>query len=354
MLWDFLRGVDRGWVEPVVVFFEGGQFERDVAGLGLETAVIETGRLRQLAKGTRAIRALADLLRRRQPDILVNWSPKTQLYGATAAARAGLRDRVVWWQHSFPERAHWIDRAATALPTLAVGCSSAATSEAQQRLRPRRRTFVVHPGVVVPAARSGDGAALELGIPRSRVVLGMLGRLQPWKGQDRFIRALSSLRSRGLDVHGLIVGGDAYHLSPQYAASLEPLAKELGVADYVTLTGHVADSWPYLQAMDILVSASQKEPFGISILEAMAAGVPVVAVGGAGPSEIIEPGRTGVLVDSDTPESLATGAASLIHDADRRKRFSAEARERARTHFSVGRMVDELTEKLVALAREVR
>jgi glycosyltransferase involved in cell wall biosynthesis len=351
MLWHFLTGLDKERIKPLVVFFQGGPFEREIAGIGLETAVIPTGRLREVRNTSRAIKALAGILEREQPDLLLNWSPKAQLYGARAAARAGLRNRVAWWQHGLPE-VHWIDRLATALPARAVGCSSNASARVQERLRPRRRTFVVHPGIPLPGSNSGDGAAAQLGIPESRTVLGILGRLQPWKGQDRFLQAVALLRERGLDVHGLIVGGDSFNLSPEYAASLEPLARRLGLAERVTITGYVEEPWPYLRAMDIFINASEAEPFGIAILEAMAAGVPVVAVGDGGPAEIIEPQQTGVLVDSGSPESLADGAAPLIEDSALRARLSAAASERARTRFSAAAMVETLTAELESLARQ--
>jgi glycosyltransferase involved in cell wall biosynthesis len=353
MLWHFLTGVDRERIKPLVVFFQGGPFEREIAAIGIETAVVPTGRLRELRNTTRAIKALAGLLKREQPDLVLNWSPKAHLYGARAAARAGLRNRVVWWQHGLPE-VHWLDRVATALPARAVGCSSSASAQVQERLRPRRQTFVVHPGIPLPESDSRDGAAAQLGIPASRTVLGILGRLQPWKGQDRFLRALALLRARGLDVHGLIVGGDSYNLSPEYAASLEPLARELGLAEHVTITGYVEEPLPYLRAMDVFINASEAEPFGIAIVEAMAAGVPVVAVADGGPSEIIEPQQTGVLVDSGRPESLAAGAAPLIEDGELRSRLSSAALERARTRFSAAAMVEALTAKLETLARQTQ
>jgi glycosyltransferase involved in cell wall biosynthesis len=180
----------------------------------------------------------------------------------------------------------------------------------------------------------------------------MVGRLERGKGQDRFIRLLSELRSRGHDVHGLVVGGDAYGLSPDYAAGLAPLVKELGVEEYVTLTGQVDDIPPYLELTDVYISPSVSESFGIAIIEAMAAGIPVVAVRAQGPSEIIEPGRNGVLVDSTEPESIADGVSALIEDGDLRARFAAAARERARASFSAPTMVSALTSELERTARE--
>ena len=84
MMWTLLRHVDRSRLEPRIVFLESGPFEREVAALGLATHVIEAGRLRQPAKLARAVRALSGLVRRERPGVVLNWSPKTQLYGGLA------------------------------------------------------------------------------------------------------------------------------------------------------------------------------------------------------------------------------------------------------------------------------
>ena len=124
--------------------------------------VLGAGRVRQLHLGARAVLRLARILRRRRPDVIVNWVAKTQLYGAPAAVLAGIGDRVVWWQHAIPSD-HWLDRAATALPAAAIGCTSHAAAEAQTGIRPARPMFVVAAGTRVPERREGDLAAVAAG-----------------------------------------------------------------------------------------------------------------------------------------------------------------------------------------------
>jgi glycosyltransferase involved in cell wall biosynthesis len=283
------------------------------------------------------------VLRRERPDLILNWSPKVQLYGAASARLAGLDDRVIWWQHGIPN-GHWLDRVASMLPARAVGCSSQAAALAQDRLWPHRPTFVVHPGIDAPgpASRSEvDDLRAQLRIPPDRIVIGMVGRLQPWKGQDRLLHALVRLRGQGHDVHGLIVGGDAYDLSPEYARDLERLIGELALADAVTMTGHVDRVASYVQVMDVFVSASEGEPFGIVLLEAMALGVPVVAVASGGPLEIIDPGRSGVLAKGGDADALALALTEVVRDRDMRERLAGEGRRTAK-HFSALRMAEEM------------
>jgi glycosyltransferase involved in cell wall biosynthesis len=190
-------------------------------------------------------------------------------------------------------------------------------------------------------------AALVL--PDGVVVVGLVGRLQPWKGQDRLLRAQAILRDRGHEIHSLIVGGDAYGLSAEYASSLPRLVDRLGLAGAVTLTGHVPDAGPYVELMDILVNASDPEPFGIVLLEAMARGVPVLGVDSGGPSEIIQDGVTGVLARSGEPPALADALEPLIGSVEARRAIGEAGRERFMQHYTEAAMCDRLYGSLEAL-----
>jgi glycosyltransferase involved in cell wall biosynthesis len=321
-------------LEPV--FFEQGPWPAELSEAGFRVEVLSAGRLRQLHRWTATVTELARIFRARQPDLILNWAAKTQLYGAPAAVLAGMSDRVLWWQQGIPT-GDWIDRCATALPARAIGCYSAAAARAQARLFPSRPTFVVSAGASVAGARSEravpERPALEQ-LPSGVPVVGLVGRLQPWKGQDRLLEAHALLRARGHSLHTLIVGGDAYGLSPEYAASLAPLIGRLGLADAVTMTGQVPDAGPYIERMDVLVNASDPEPFGIVLLEGMARGVAVLAVDSGGPAEFVEHGGTGVLATSGEPRALADALEPLLESSALRSELGAAGRERFMRDFT--------------------
>jgi glycosyltransferase involved in cell wall biosynthesis len=351
ILWTFLRHVDRLRFEPKLVFFKDGPFVREVRRLGLQAVVLPSGRLRELRRGARVVRALADLIRREQPDLILNWSAKTHLYGAMAARMASAPDQVIWWQHGIPD-GHWLDRLATALPARAIGCYCGDARHAQSRLRPRRPSFVVHPGIDAPSRLSESerlGLRAKLGLPETRLVVGIVGRLQPWKGQHRLLIALAYLVRANHLVHGLIVGGNAYDLSPGYESYLHRLASTLGIADHVTFTGQVPDAAKYVQAMDVFVNASIQEPFGVVLLEAMAASLPTVAFASGGPREIIEPGRSGLLVEDITEEGLAAAIELLLLDPQLRVRLGEGGRDRFQQRFTAERMTQDLEAKFEQL-----
>jgi len=242
----------------------------------------------------------------------------------------------------------WLDCCATLLPAKAIGCYSTAAADAQARLFPSRPTFVVSAGAPVPPP-SSQPAPLQL--PSDVPVVGLVGRLQPWKGQDRLLRAQALLRERGHDLHLVIVGGDAYGLSPRYAESLPRLIGELGLDDAVTMTGQVPDAGPYIEQLDILVNASDPEPFGIVLLEGMARGVAVVAVDSGGPSEFIEHAQTGMLARSGEPAALADALEPLLSSPALRDAVGEASRERFLRDFTDAAMRERFFHSLEALVK---
>ena len=330
MLQTVLDGAQASSHELELVFFGAGPWPAELREAGFRIEVLEAGRLRDLHRWGATVARLARTFRRRQPDLILNWSAKTQLYGAPAAVLAGMSDRVVWWQHAIQAR-HWIDRCATALPAVAIGCSSETVARAQRQLSPSRRTFVVAPGT-----RSPNGAVQQapLDLPADVPIVGLVGRMEPWKGQDRMLGAQALLLERGHRIHTVMVGGDAYGISPEYARSLPGLIERLGLADDATMTGQVPDAGPYIERMDILVNASDCEPFGIVLVEGMARGVAVVAVDAGGPAEIIESGRTGVLSRSGEPEALADALEPLLASPALRHMLGEAGRERYAAEFT--------------------
>lgn len=347
MLQAILDGAQATAHRLELIFFEDGPWPAELLAAGYRVDVIPAGRLRQPHRFAATVNRLARIFRDRQPDLILNWAAKTQLYGAPAALLAGMSDRVLWWQQNIPT-GEWIDRWATVLPARSVGCYSQAAARAQARLAPSRRTFVVAAGT----RPGGDHDAAELDLPVHVPVVGLVGRLQPWKGQDRLLAAHAELRARGHRLHTLIVGGDAYELSPAYAASLPGLVERLGLAGEVTMTGQVPDAGPYIERMDVLVNASDPEPFGIVLLEAMARGVPVLAVDSGGPAEFVEHRKTGMLARSGEPRALADALEPLLSSAELRRELGAAGGERFTRDFTDAALRARFFGALERIARE--
>jgi glycosyltransferase involved in cell wall biosynthesis len=168
------------------------------------------------------------------------------------------------------------------------------------------------------------------------------------------LAAQALLRDRGAEFHLLIVGGDSYGLSPEYAESLPPLVTKLGLGDAVTMTGEVPDAGPFIDHMDILVNASDVEAFGIVLLEGMARGVPVVAVNSGGPPEFIEHERTGVLARSGEPADLADALEVLLRSSALRHTIGRAGQERFLRDFTVAAFCRRFFGELEAIDRQRR
>jgi glycosyltransferase involved in cell wall biosynthesis len=315
-------------LELDVVFFEDGPLVGEFERLGAGTSVVALGRFRDVRKGIGAVRALAALTREVRPDVVLSWLPRAHPYLAMAARGTPL----AWWQHHNGEGEERLIQAVTRLPAAGVVCTSQAVADIQARVRPRRRLLVCHPGVETPAAPGTEQLAAlraELAIAPGTTVVTLPGRLVAWKGQERFLDALALLRARGCAVTGMLVGGDAGDLQVEHR--LRARARELALDCVVT--GHVEDPTPYLALSDVVVNASENEPFGMTLPEAMALRVPVLAVASGGPAEIVEPEVSGILVADGRPETLANGLERLVSDAGLRGRLAAAGHERYEAHF---------------------
>ena len=148
------------------------------------------------------------------------------------------------------------------------------------------------------------------------------------------------ISARRQGVHFLIIGEDK---SPQmvYRKSLESLIAELGVNGIVSMEGWRDDVSALLSSLTLFVSAARSEPFGLAIVEAMAAGLPIVAATSEGASEILQDGFTGKLVPVGDPEALARAIAVLIDDPLERSRLGRNAQAVARERYSLKRMASD-------------
>jgi len=179
-------------------------------------------------------------------------------------------------------------------------------------------------------------------------VVGTVGRLEERKGHEHFLRAARAMlaAANGLRPQVVIVGDGPLR------GRLARQAGELGVAESVRFTGAVEDVRVPLAAMDVFVLPSRAEGMSNALLEAMAAGLPVVATAVGGTSEVLDAGRTGLLVPPDDASALATEILGLLEDPARATRLGRAAQGHVAEAFSAPAMVARLErlyeERLVA------
>lgn len=349
VLYQLLRhGRGRG-IDWMVIFLEDGPLVGQVEEFGARTRVLRTGRLRQAHEYVLAILRVAAVAREEEATVVVGWMSKGQLYAGCAAALA--RRPCAWYQLGVPSRRSWLERAATALPTRCVLTCSRAGAEAQSRLRPRRAVRVVYPGIdltrfdarTLPPPRH---CRIRLGLPPDGPVIGIVGRLQWWKGMHVLIEAMPMILKGHPGAHCIVVG-ERHDSEPGYLASLEDRARRLDVMNHLTLA--VRRSEPEtVQAMDVVVHASDNEPFGLVVIEAMALGKPVVAGNQGGPTEIISHGVDGLLSPFGDHEALGHAVLRFLDDPDFARAAGHAARERAE-QFSAERYTDEMIRVITGL-----
>jgi len=188
-----------------------------------------------------------------------------------------------------------------------------------------------------------EAARAALGLPQGRRIALALGRLVPWKGQDLFLRAMRHVADAMPDALGLVVGA-AETYSLDFEPALHALAEELRLGDAVRFMGHVADPLLPLAAADVLAHTSTTpEPFGLVMLEAMAAGRPVVTPAEGGGLEIVVDGETGLHVAPRDEQALAQALLALLRDAPRAERMGQAGRERVSNVFTVRQFAAEMS-----------
>ena len=169
----------------------------------------------------------------------------------------------------------------------------------------------------------------RFGIPPGQIIASTVSYLRPFKNPDILVEAFRELKTRNVPVR-LFVAGDGEMLS-----SLKELTRKLDVDDYVHWLGNVADPKELLQASDMFLLVSTGEAFGLVLAEAMACGVPVVGTRSGSLPEVVEEGKTGLLVPSRDAKSLARAIESVTNDEHLRRGMATLALERVRMLFTI-------------------
>lgn len=215
---------------------------------------------------------------------------------------------------------------------------------------PAHRIAVIRNGLDAPHIETDRAAALgrELGIPDGAAVVLMLARLNPQKGIEYLLEAAGRIRSRRPDTWFVIVGGEAIPqargdaiAAGSYSARLAAIAERNGISDRVVFAGMRTDVNDFLARASVSVLPSLSEGLSNSILESMAAGVPVVATRVGGTPEIVEHRHTGLLVPPRDVEALADALLAVLGDPFLAKRLGERAKAQVALRFSFQRMYEE-------------
>ncbi|MFH0794323.1 MAG: glycosyltransferase [bacterium] len=290
----------------------------------------------------RGLRGLRDLIVREKIDLVHSHMYRANTPATLAARWAGVRavvgqlHNVSTWETA---RQLWMDRILSRCRAATICVSKMVQREAQRRLYlPPARLPVIYNGVDVERFRRREaGAQLRrsLGLDPLHVVIGMFARLVPQKNPVGFIEAAQSLLPDFPDARFVLVGDGS--LRPQ----LERKIQDSGLVGKVILTGHRQDVPELLSACDIFCLPSLREGFSNAVLEALAAGLPLVVTHVGGNSEAVEEGRSGLIIPPGRPDALVGALGWLIGHPDERAKMGREAARRAEL-FSLDKMIGDL------------
>jgi glycosyltransferase involved in cell wall biosynthesis len=243
---------------------------------------------------------------------------------------------VVWHLRDYVDRSYLpskavlgVRAAARVLPSGLIAVSHSVL--ASVRLAPSALGWVVHDGLSDDQLRPRPAAAAEA--PWSAPVsVGMVGRISPWKGQHIFLEAAAQVVAAGHDARFVVVGAPMFG-EEGYLTELRTQVQRLQIGDRVEFRGFRPDV--DMAEFDVLVHASTSaDPFPNTVLEGMAAGLPVVASRGGGVPEMLEHGVSGRLSEMGSAVSLARNLEAVLSDPVSARRLGAEAYAQVRDRFT--------------------
>ena len=322
----------RGGTEcHVCALQDAGPLVSDLASAGVRFHQVRDAGQRHLSR----LWNLIGQMRALKPNVVHTHNPGANFYGAPAARVAGV-PAIVCTRHGqghsgrgpwFPFLAHRI-----------AAVSSATRDHLLQNWQvPKRRVVTVHNGVETdrPYAIAREEARARLGVPDRSLVAVTVARMVPAKDHRTLLHAAGVLCRHCPEMLLLLVGDG------KLEAELRQLARDLGLDGSVRFLGARNDVEDILPAADVFVLPSLTEGLSMSTMEAMAAGLPVVATAVGGNPQLVQDGETGRLVPPGDAAALASAVRSVIADRPYARRLGAAGRERVREHFSTAIMAQQ-------------
>ncbi len=334
-LFRLLAGMDRQQYQPIVVCLYNGRGEVAQQIRQLDIPVIDLEM--QPKWRLDAVWRLYRLIQEEKPVILHVWMFHANILGRIVGRLNRVPIVIISrrTQNLDGVGREWMNRKLSGWSDATITVSECVRQVeiAQARTDPAK-VITVHNGIEVDRYRQIDASVRdrirrELKTPNEALVIASVGRLHPVKGFANLLTAVQSVRARFPDVFLWLVGDGELRIR------LEAQARQLGLDDVVVFTGTRLDVPEILTAVDIFTLASHVEGMPNAILEAMAAGLPVVATQVGGVPEIVVDGQTGLLVPPADNTALAQALLKLLEDVSLRQRFGLTGRQRVREQFDI-------------------
>ncbi len=284
---------------------------------------------------------MAGVLREFRPTVIHAHMPRAAVWSAAAKSS---RVPLVYTEHNmqelYPGYCAWFYQYFLPRTARVIAVSSDAAASFSRRWPAHsRKVSVIQTGVPLEDVRAEQDPRQvreRHGIGDEPLICAV-GAVRPSKAYHYLARAVCTLCGSGVDVRALIVG--TKDIVPAEAARVEQEIRELKVEDRVQLVGEVENAYDYIVAADMLVLSSVQEGLPRVILEAMAAGKPVVTPDVGGCAEAVVNGETGLVVPAHDPEALGAAITYLVEYPEEARRMGETGRKRAQEMFTIEAMI---------------
>lgn len=343
-LYDLIRGqVEQSGTSVACAYLKGdGYWREPLERLGVQ--VTDLG-LRRYGS-PRPLLRLRRMVARFRPHVVHAHGAPAEIYAWAALPRLGRAPSFIVTRHEHRTRLfslpgyRLLDRAIAASADRIIAVSDAVkASDVARRPEIAEKAVVVHHGLDLSALRAAPDARRrirgEWGVSDDAVLIGTLARHSCEKSLDTPMRAVAALIDSGLARERLAL---ALVGSGPLSEELKALAQELGIADRMVWPGYRYDVGDVLSAFDIFILPSVEEGFGLAVIEAMAASLPVVTSSLDSLLEIVEPGRTGIVFPPGDDAALAAALRRLVDSPAERRMLGADARQRVEGEFTLEAM----------------
>ncbi len=333
--------------KPLVVLGHHGPLADKLVEAGAEVTYIRLGILRRKYKTPlgilnrlsvliKAYRLLKRLIRERQIKTVYS-NTTAVLAGAFAAKAMGIKH--VWHIHEIIESPKWLSRLLGRLVNRfshTVIVVSAAVQQSWGKYVKADKLQLIHNGIdYSPYLQASGQLRKELGVSEDTVVVGMVGRVHYWKGQDYFLQIASQLDKKFPDLHFVMIG-DAFPGYEYLYQELSAIINKENLQKKLTNLGYRTDVAELLQGFDILVLPSiLPDPFPTVVLEAMASGKAVVATRQGGALEMVDNGVTGIWIPVKEATRAAAAMEQLVTDPALRKLMGDKGRQKVLSEYSL-------------------
>lgn len=337
-LLNYLSSFNREKYDVSVALPEGAALLGEIKKQGVKT--FEIPYIADMSYSKEGTKEFFELFKRERPDIV---HAHASLSARIAAKKLGIK--TVNTRHCLEDKKPFYKRAVygainNRLSDIVIGVSKAAADNLIADGTKKSKLRIIYNGAVPPEKQSAEHIekikTKFLNIKKNNTVIGMIARIEPVKDHEFFVDAAAEVLKKRKDITFLIVGGGSLE------GHIREKAKKMGIADSFIFCGKQAHIDDFLNACDILALTSKKEALSLSLIEGMFLGKPSVSTASGGPEEVIENGKTGIIVYKKDPAEFAKALLSLAEDREKREEFSKNAVIRAQALFSVGKMADEL------------